>query len=74
MKSWSSGNSYLRQLSSTQSCGTKLTVHTQSQQELQSVLEAIQMYAMRTNYGKAKIVIHHGMINIYIGNSKEMLS
>ncbi len=64
-------NNYLRESAEQ---NNKLILHTQSQQELQSVLEAIQMYVKRMNTGKAKIEILRGMININIGNSKEMLS
>jgi len=47
---------------------------TQSLQELLLALEAIQTYAKRMNTGKARIVIHHGIIDINIDASKEMSS
>ncbi len=74
MKNWSSyGNSYLRHLECTRQPKDILTMHTQSQQELQLALEAISRYVTHTSYGKARISIQTGKIDISIENSKEML-
>ena len=73
MKNWSQGNSYLRLLSSAlQKEEDSMTMCTLSVSELQSALEATLRYAKATNTGRAKIVIHRGMINISIESSKEM--
>ncbi len=75
IKNWSSyGNSYLRHLESYRELEDSMTWFTQSESELLSALEAIQIYVKRMNTGKAKIAIHHGTINISIENLKEMLS
>ncbi len=72
-KAWSSyGNSYLRHLEYQRKSEDSMTWYTQSGSELQLALEAIQSYAIRMNYGKAKIEIHHGRIDMSIGSSKEM--
>ncbi len=74
-KFWSSyGNSYLRHLESSRKEKDILTMHTQSQQELLSVLEAISLYVTHTSYGKAKVSIQIGKIDISIESSKEMSS
>ncbi len=74
-KSWSSGNFYLRRLSTVPlEFEDSMTMCTLSVQELQSALEATLRYAKSSNIGKAKIVIHRGTINISIGSSKEMSS
>ncbi len=73
MKSWSSyGNSYLRHLESSRKEGDSMNIFTQSVQELQSALEAIQMYVKSSSTGRARIRIHLGTISISIESSKEM--
>ncbi len=49
-----------------------MSIFTQSVSELQSALEATLRYAKVMNFGRAKIVIHHGTIDICIESSKEM--
>ncbi len=72
-KNWSSyGNSYLRYLSSLDRPGNSMTMFTLSEQELQSALEAVKEYVIRTNSGKAKIVIQAGKISISTENSRGM--
>ncbi len=71
MKSWSSGNSFLRHLNDERQFEDKLSMDTQSHQELLSALASILKYVTRTSCGKAKIEIHRGMINISIESSKE---
>ncbi len=69
---WLSGNSYLRLLSAPfRESNTGTTIFTQSESELQLALEAIQLLNHRMNYGKAKIEIQRGRINISIRDSKE---
>ncbi len=49
------GNSYLRLVSSLSEEPNKvMTICTQSRQELQLALEAIQIFAVHMNYGKAR--------------------
>ncbi len=71
MKNWSSGNSFLRHLNDETKSERILSMDTLSPQELQLGLVAIQEYVTRMNYGKAKIEILPGMINISIESSKE---
>jgi len=71
MKFWSSGNSFLRHLNDDRKFNDRLSMDTQSHQELLSALVATLTYVKRTNIGKAKIRIHHGTINICIASSKE---
>ncbi len=75
MKTWSSyGNSFLRHLELPRKSEDILNMDTLSLPELLSALEAIQTYVKRTNTGKARIEIQHGMISINIENSKETSS
>ncbi len=54
-KSWSSGNSYLRLVSSSLDNKHVLTLAVLSLEELQRALEAIQLYAKRTCDGEEKL-------------------
>ncbi len=74
MNNWSSGNSFLRHLNDEDRYENLLSMDTLLLPELLSVLDSIHKYVIATNSGKAKIRIHHGMINISIESSKEMLS
>jgi len=74
MKNWSSGNSFLRHLNDESRSERVLSMDTLSPRELQLGLEAIQEFVTRMNYGKAKIEILPGTINICIESSKEMSS
>ncbi len=70
---WSSSeSSYQRYLDLPHKPGSSMTIFTLSERELQSALEAIGKYVIRTSSGKAKIEILHGKTVIYIENSKGM--
>jgi len=73
MSKWLQANSFLRHLNSTRNYGDTLNMDTQSLQELQLALEATKEYVIRMKCGKAKIVIHHGTINLSIDVPKEIL-
>ncbi len=78
-KSWSSGNSYLRLLSSLHSEEKKRMIFcTQSVSELQSVLEATQQFVEVMIYGvELHVVIKKqsknvGTIEVFVDDSKGM--
>ncbi len=73
MKTWSSGNSFLRHISDDSNSERLLSMDTLLSQELLSALDSIQKYVKATNTGKARIRIQAGMISINIESSKEML-
>ncbi len=72
MKSWSSGNSFLRHLNDDSNSDRVLSMDTQSLAELLSALEAIQIYVKRMSSGKGRIEILPTKINLSIDVSKEM--
>ncbi len=78
-KNWSSGNSYLRLLSSLRDEPKKRMIFcTQSVQELQSALEATQQFVEVMIYGvELHVVIKKqsknvGIIEVFVEDSKEM--
>jgi len=74
MKSWSSGNSYLRLVSTlSQEPSKDMTIYTLSVSELQSVLEAIQKLDKSMNTGKGRLRCHT-QISLRVDDSKEMSS
>ncbi len=73
-KSWSSGNSYLRLLSSLPEEPNKvMTISTLSVSELQSVLETILKLDKGMSTGKANLVCHTN-IRLSVEDSREMCS
>ncbi len=74
MKEWSSGNSYLRLLSSLHQESSKvMTLCMQSEQELQLVLEAIRKFGKSMSTGKGKVECRI-QISLHDVDSKEMCS
>ncbi len=78
-KSWLSGNSYLRQVSTLSSDPKKhMTFCTQQESEQQLVLEAIQQYVGRMTYGVElhvriqKLSKNVGTIAVFVEDLKEM--
>ncbi len=78
-KSWSSGNSYLRLLSSLSSERKKVMIFcTQSDQEQQLVLQAVKQLEELMNSGKVRVVVTKkqgtcvGTIEVSVDDSREM--
>ncbi len=78
-KSWSSGNSYLRLLSSLSSERKKVMIFcTQSDREQQLVLQAVKQLEAHITSGKVRVVVmkspgkNVGTIEVSVDDSKEM--
>ncbi len=78
-KSWSSGNSYLRLLSSLSSERKKVMIFcTQSVREQQLVLQAVKLLEAHMSSGKVRTVVtskpgtNVGTIEVSVDDSKEM--
>ncbi len=78
-KSWSSGNSYLRLLSSLSSERKKVMIFcTQSEREQQLVLQAVKVLEAHMSSGKVRIVRTQnpdscvGTIEVSVDDSREM--
>ncbi len=78
-KEWLSGNSYLRLVSSLSVNPKKRMIFcTQSEQELQLVLQAVKMFEGHMSSGKVQTVVirkpdsNVGTIEVFVGDSKEM--
>ncbi len=78
-KSWSSGNSYLRLLSSLEENPKKRMIFcTQSDQEQQLVLQAVRQLEAHMSFGKVQTVVTSkpgtsvGTIEVYVDALKEM--
>ncbi len=80
-KSWPSGNSYLRLVSSLEQNPKKRMIFcTQSELELQSVLAAVLQFKTHTTCGEVRTVVtkkpnsHVGTIEVFVDVSREMSS